>query len=55
MDIATAVKLLALAAEVGIPAVQNVIKTFEKDTVITSEDVDKLAELVKKPEEYFKK
>jgi hypothetical protein len=44
-------QILALAAQYGIPAVTSVIEGWSKE-VITQEDIDGLALLIKPPEEY---
>lgn len=43
--------ILELATKYGIPAVQKIISTWQKDTV-TLEDVEALRERLKHPDEY---
>lgn len=45
-------EVLVLAMQVGIPAVMDLIKTWDKD-VITIEDFEELKRQIKKPEEYL--
>lgn len=50
---ALVVEILQLAARYGIPAVLAIVQTWEKES-ITSEDVAKLKNLIKYPDEYDK-
>lgn len=54
METVVILEVLKIAAEVGIPTVTNIIKDMKKEN-ITMEDVNQLKQLVKKPEDYFKK
>lgn len=45
-------EVLLLAMQVGIPAVMELIKTWDKDT-ITIEDFEELKKGIKTPEEYL--
>lgn len=47
------VEILQLAARYGTPAVLAIVQTWEKES-ITSEDVAKLKNLIKYPDEYDK-
>lgn len=47
------VEILQLAARYGIPAVLAIVQSWEKES-ITSEDVAKLKNLIKYPDEYDK-
>ena len=44
--------LVTIAVEKGIPALINILTAWQKEDP-TFEDIDKLHELVKKPESYF--
>lgn len=43
--------ILALAMAYGIPAVRDIVKTWEKDEV-TPEDIKALETLIKRPDDY---
>ena len=45
-------RVLDIAAEFGIPALQQILKTWNK-SAITMQDLDELKEKVKKPDDYF--
>ena len=53
MNVQLVLAILSLAVRYGIPAVQKVVEEWSKDhEEITLEDIEKLKELVKHPDEY---
>lgn len=51
VDIKLVLQILELVAMYGLPAVQSIISTWQKDSV-TVEDVEQLKALLKHPDEY---
>lgn len=51
IDIKLVLQILELVAMYGLPAVQSIISTWQKDSV-TVEDVEQLKALLKHPDEY---
>lgn len=51
VDIKLVLQILELVAMYGLPAVQSIISTWQKDSV-TIEDVEQLKALLKHPDEY---
>lgn len=52
VDMTVVIKLLELCLIYGVPAIYNILKSWNKEK-ITSEDIDQLELLVKSPKEYF--
>jgi len=59
MDAVTAtfiITIIELAIKYGVPTVMEVIRTWDGDTEsITEDDIQRLRDLVKRPDEYFEK
>lgn len=53
INVAVVIKLLEMSLIYGVPAVQAVIRDWNKEH-ITEEDLKEIALRVKRPEEYFK-
>ena len=53
IETTTVIKILELAATYGIPAIIEIINSYNK-IELTLEDIEQLKNRVKKPEEYFK-
>ena len=51
VDIKLVLQILELVAMYGLPAVQSISSTWQKDSV-TIEDVEQLKERLKRPDEY---
>lgn len=51
IDIRLVLQILELVAMYGLPAVQSIVSTWQKDSV-TIEDVEQLKALLKHPDEY---
>lgn len=51
MNIKELILILSLAAEYGVPAVLELVKTWKKDTV-TADDIKALLNGVKNPEDF---
>lgn len=55
MDVAVIMGILNLAAKYGIPAVQDMLETWNRDEPLTLEDVQSMEQRFKDPSSYFKK
>lgn len=51
VDIKLVLQILELVAAYGLPAVESIINTWQKDSV-TIEDVERLRRRLKRPDEY---
>lgn len=51
MDTRLLIQVLTLALTYGIPAVLDLVRTWDKDSV-TAEDIEALKKNLKRPEEY---
>lgn len=51
IDIKLVLQILELISVYGLPAVQSIVSTWQKDSV-TQEDVERLRSRLKRPDEY---